>query len=401
MIEYQQIDVGSVKANGQISPFFHFGKSRIADERSAFTECFRIGRTIMNGNNEQSAFTHQRLDEWLGKLESSPDCKVLFERQTAFAHLFPPNENWVKLFTQDNNFPWLTLFAEQIEVARFFADQDHRGWAESFFPHPKWLELFETKTSQLMEKFDREKGQWGPSLMASPEWFKLFAEHPEWAEKLLDKPGWYAIVSSDLELAQHIANDQDLEKAFCKNPEWSQVFKAELKEIDRRRSEKNQDPVKDDLIGLAFSGGGIRSSTFGLGVLEALRNYGLLDKIDYLSTVSGGGYIGSWLSANCQRKTHWIKGFGTKEEQEELASRWNESIRHLRSYSNYLSPKVGFFSADSWTIATVWLRNTLLIQLALVDGFFIPFLIENVYIDLNLEETWNHLDNKGWRNLFT
>src|SRR5712692_4362151 len=47
------------------------------------------------------------------------------------------------------------------------------------------------------------------------------------------------------------------------------------------------------LAGLAFSGGGIRSATFNLGVIQALSKMGLLRTFDYLSTVSGGGYIGS------------------------------------------------------------------------------------------------------------
>src|SRR5204863_2877800 len=44
---------------------------------------------------------------------------------------------------------------------------------------------------------------------------------------------------------------------------------------------------------LCLSGGGIRSATFGLGVLQGLAKYGLLQHFDYLSTVSGGGYVGS------------------------------------------------------------------------------------------------------------
>src|ERR1022692_1928260 len=50
---------------------------------------------------------------------------------------------------------------------------------------------------------------------------------------------------------------------------------------------------------LCFSGGGIRSATFGLGVLQGLAAHScgarddcapeLLGRIDYLSTVSGGG----------------------------------------------------------------------------------------------------------------
>ncbi len=47
--------------------------------------------------------------------------------------------------------------------------------------------------------------------------------------------------------------------------------------------------------GLALSGGGIRSATFNLGVIQGLAEHGLLKYLDYLSTVSGGGYIGSWL----------------------------------------------------------------------------------------------------------
>ena len=48
---------------------------------------------------------------------------------------------------------------------------------------------------------------------------------------------------------------------------------------------------------LCISGGGIRSATFALGALQSLADRGLLAQFDYLSTVSGGGYIGSWLSA--------------------------------------------------------------------------------------------------------
>ncbi len=48
---------------------------------------------------------------------------------------------------------------------------------------------------------------------------------------------------------------------------------------------------------LCLSGGGIRSASFALGVMQALARHGLLFSFDYLSTVSGGGYIGSWLSA--------------------------------------------------------------------------------------------------------
>src|SRR5262245_33957522 len=57
-----------------------------------------------------------------------------------------------------------------------------------------------------------------------------------------------------------------------------------------------------DRWALCLSGGGIRSATFGLGLLQGLARRNLLTKFDYLSTVSGGGYIGSWLSAWIHRR---------------------------------------------------------------------------------------------------
>src|SRR6266576_2772934 len=51
-----------------------------------------------------------------------------------------------------------------------------------------------------------------------------------------------------------------------------------------------------DAVGLALSGGGVRSAAFSLGVLQALNHYNVLRNVDYLSTVSGGGYMGSSLT---------------------------------------------------------------------------------------------------------
>ena len=58
-------------------------------------------------------------------------------------------------------------------------------------------------------------------------------------------------------------------------------------------------PLSDErpLSALCISGGGIRSATFGLGAIQGLAERGLLEQFDYLSTVSGGGYIGGWLTA--------------------------------------------------------------------------------------------------------
>ncbi len=84
------------------------------------------------------------------------------------------------------------------------------------------------------------------------------------------------------------------------------VCERELGEISLRR-EREFDRREDDavirksLIGLALSGGGVRSAAFSLGVLQGLHRYGVLPFIDYLSTVSGGGYAGAYLSSSALR----------------------------------------------------------------------------------------------------
>ncbi len=148
------------------------------------------------------------------------------------------------------------------------------------------------------------------------------------------------------------------------------------------------------LLGLAFSGGGIRSATFNLGVLQALARSGLLRYVDYLSTVSGGGYIGSWLTALCQRRfaregsaepgssasdaplsfdrsgfvafekrLAWAAGDGGGQDAPEHEDR---AVRFLREFSNYLTPKLGLFSGDTWALIAIYVRNALLNQLVLL-----------------------------------
>jgi hypothetical protein len=140
------------------------------------------------------------------------------------------------------------------------------------------------------------------------------------------------------------------------------------------------------LAGLAFSGGGIRSATFNLGIVQALAEMKLLRDFDYLSTVSGGGYTGGWLS----KWIHQEGGDVTRVEQAFEASLPRtpspaatpaqqphsepRAVQFLRRYSNYLTPKTGMFSADTWTLICTYLRNTLLnmtILLTLLAALFL------------------------------
>src|SRR5262245_57910487 len=89
------------------------------------------------------------------------------------------------------------------------------------------------------------------------------------------------------------------------------VFPAELAYVAERRraagsvraaTPEGPPTTRHDLIGLALSGGGIRSATWSLGILQALHRRGVLPHVDYLSTVSGGGFIGAALTALTRRK---------------------------------------------------------------------------------------------------
>jgi patatin-like phospholipase len=119
---------------------------------------------------------------------------------------------------------------------------------------------------------------------------------------------------------------------------------------------------------LCLSGGGIRSATFGLGVLQGLARLSLLKQFDYLSTVSGGGYIGSWLSAWIHRHPDGVTGV-THELRRPPSNTQDpepEPLKWLRRYSNYLSPRLGLMSVDTWTLLGTYLRNLTLNWLVLV-----------------------------------
>jgi hypothetical protein len=174
------------------------------------------------------------------------------------------------------------------------------------------------------------------------------------------------------------------------------LLQQELAVIDSRRNMLGIDGLTSDkdpyaraatsgLMGLCFSGGGIRSATFNLGILQGLAELKLLHCFDYLSTVSGGGYIHQWFAA-------WSKRCGFEQVEKQLIPLPNtenpgvhpEPIRWLRRYSNYLTPEKGLLSGDTWVAFAIWLRNALLNQIVLVSGIvfvmLLPHLLEKLSI---------------------
>ena len=149
--------------------------------------------------------------------------------------------------------------------------------------------------------------------------------------------------------------------------------------------------LKEKRAALCISGGGIRSATFGLGILQGLARCGLLEKFHYLSTVSGGGYIGSWLSAWIKNDPNGIRGVvdELKSRPDSTLNPEPQPIRHLREFSNYLAPRTGLTSVDFWTLIATFIRNMFLNWLVLISWLAAAMMIPRLYLAaINLQPNW-------------
>jgi predicted acylesterase/phospholipase RssA len=172
------------------------------------------------------------------------------------------------------------------------------------------------------------------------------------------------------------------------------VFASELTTVAARREAANLPPLpsiegsepnlRRGLVGLALSGGGIRSSTFSLGVIQALATTDAFRRVDYVSTVSGGGYTGSMLSSVLNDPTlaraelPLSKPDGDEEPP---------ALQHLRNGSNYLNP--------GGLLNTLRLPAVVLRGLVLNALLVLPYLMLLVMLTEYLHEhggprTWMH-----------
>ena len=188
---------------------------------------------------------------------------------------------------------------------------------------------------------------------------------------------------------------------------FAEVFAAELALIEQRRKAGGFTPerypldadnaFRHGLVGLALSGGGIRSASVNLGVLQALGKRGVLRHVDYLSTVSGGGYIGSALSsltaspwASVEPGPAFPFWFDGKDE--------NPVIKYLRQNRQYLGVEGGLLRWQTWRAISAYLGG-LLVTTSLVVAFlafgaaaFLGLLPWPIYLGLRaggFERAWS------------
>jgi hypothetical protein len=164
---------------------------------------------------------------------------------------------------------------------------------------------------------------------------------------------------------------------------------AEEELIKKRPERKNSS--RADWVGVGLSGGGIRSATFCLGVFQALGALGLLRKIDYTSSVSGGGYFASFYGRLFTRekgKDADGKDFDGVKDVDEVArilapneteppdgsaSAWKRGVfRWLRANGRYLAPNG---AGDLLLDLTGVIRNWISLQVVIASFILMLLLV--------------------------
>ncbi len=166
----------------------------------------------------------------------------------------------------------------------------------------------------------------------------------------------------------------------------------------------NQTELNLPRVGLALSGGGVRSATFALGLMRGLAQsqsheadparatlvtQGLLGRLDYLSTVSGGGYTGGMYG-------RLVATYGLQRAQALMARCGSPVLGWLRRNGRYLTPAG---SRDFGIAVVTYLRSWLAIH---AEFMFACILLGLVVV---LPHLWQHsvqvLNPQGWERWYT
>lgn len=161
---------------------------------------------------------------------------------------------------------------------------------------------------------------------------------------------------------------------------FEDLFTKELEAIASKRTKLGQsrDDIQENLVGIALSGGGVRSATINLGFLQVMNKPGLLKQADYISSVSGGGYIGSYIHSKLRKNT------SADNPYSELFLK--EDIDHFRNHGKYLTPSKNKISNYSSLIGgyfvTAILHLIWYIMFALFVGYLMKWLNSNTLLNM-------------------
>lgn len=145
---------------------------------------------------------------------------------------------------------------------------------------------------------------------------------------------------------------------------YKDVILEEKEQLRLRRKKLNMEhgtPDQENWFGIALSGGGIRSATINLGFLKTLNKFGILQRADYLSTVSGGGYTHAYVQGTVKKEGNFDKLFT------------DGHIASMRQQGEYMTPLNGLGKVGNTYLLTLaflvsWVMS--LISPVIVAGIF-------------------------------
>jgi hypothetical protein len=163
-------------------------------------------------------------------------------------------------------------------------------------------------------------------------------------------------------------------------PTWSreQVIAEEERHLRMQRRR-----VAEPLVGIALSGGGVRSATVSLGFLKELFRSGAIDHVDYLSTVSGAGYASGYLYASISdiaARPHGEVILASDEARHEtlFGTEALDSLRKAGKYLNLGGGIASFFRAVQLVAAVL---STLVLHIGWVATLLAALVSAIVWAD--------------------
>ncbi len=150
---------------------------------------------------------------------------------------------------------------------------------------------------------------------------------------------------------------------------FKNVILREKEQLRLRRKKlgmEHSSSEQENWFGIALSGGGIRSATINLGILKTLNKFGILQKADYLSSVSGGGYTNAYVQGTAKREGDFDKLFTP------------EQIDAMRHHGEYLIPGKGFWKTGNTFLLTVAFAVSWL--MSLISPVIVGGLIYHIYL---------------------
>ena len=230
----------------------------------------------------------------------------------------------------------------------------HRELSNGILASRDGADAFREDLAELQAKLRAHVGDLRQMAYGNSDQDEMFPGPFDCAEfdTLFDTSIAYGIAENDqIEVMKEHLADEQIEASSTADINESEKSTVELRrrkiaEVAEQRALEIEMPAEGtDAVGLACSGGGVRSATFSLGIIQVLADKGLIKRIDFLSTVSGGGFTGSFL-------TRRLKSMDSEKHIGGAFGPDPEPIRFLRQRAKYLSSK-SFWDACGMISSTV------------------------------------------------